>query len=166
MIKISKSAKLFICILICEGTGIISSLLSNVKDNAWFDTLLKPSWNPPAYLFAPVWTILYLMMAISLWMIWSRESSSSTAQERKIKSTAFGLFAAQLFLNFWWSIIFFKFHSTTFALVDIVLMVITIGITIYYFAKISTKAAALLIPYIAWVSFATMLNFKIFLLNG
>lgn len=157
--NISSSWKLVIAILICEATGIISGLIANTNMNPWFDTLNKPSWNPPAYLFAPVWTILYLLMGISLWLVWKNKS---TLQQ---KNNAINLFAFQLFLNFWWSIIFFKFHSPLFALVDILLLLILILFTIISFSKISKLSAWLLVPYIAWVTFAAILNYSIWVLN-
>ena len=156
---ISPTGKLFIAILICEGTGIISGLIANTGLNAWFGTLNKPSWNPPAYLFAPVWTMLYLLMGISLWLIWK----SNTPVPQKINLII--LFSLQLFLNFWWSIIFFKFHSPALAFIDIILMLTIILLTIINFSKFSKAAAWLLVPYIAWVSFATILNFTIWILN-
>ena len=156
---ISSTWKLFIAILICEGTGIISGLIANTGMNPWFDTLNKPWWNPPAYLFAPVWTLLYLLMGISLWLIWK----SNTPAPQKINLII--LFALQLFLNFWWSIIFFKFHSPSLALLNIILMLILILLTIINFSKFSKAAAWLLVPYIAWVSFATILNYTIWILN-
>ena len=156
---ISPIWKLIISILICETTGIASGLIANTGMNAWFDALNKPSWNPPAFLFAPVWTFLYLLMGISLWLIW--KSAAPVAQ----KSNAIILFSLQLFLNFWWSIIFFKFHSPAFALVDIILLLILILFTIISFSKLSKPAAWLLVPYIAWVSFATILNYSIWVLN-
>ena len=156
---ISSTWKLIISILICETTGIASGLIANTGINPWFDALNKPSWNPPAFLFAPVWAFLYLLMGISLWLIWK-----STAPIPK-KSNAVILFSLQLFLNFWWSIIFFKFHSPAFALVDIILMLILILFTIISFSKLSKTAAWLLVPYIAWVSFATILNYSIWALN-
>ena len=156
---ISPTWKLIFAILICEGTGVISGLIANTGMNPWFGTLNKPSWNPPAYLFAPVWTMLYLLMGISLWLIWK---SNTPAPQ---KSNAIILFALQLFLNFWWSIIFFKFHSPALALADIILMLILILFTIISFSKISKPAAWLLVPYIAWVSFATILNYTIWMLN-
>ena len=127
--------------------------------NPWFETLNKPSWNPPAYLFAPVWTLLYLLMGISLWLIWK----SNTPAPQKINLII--LFSLQLFLNFWRSIIFFKFHSPALALLNIILMLILILLTIINFSKISKPAARLLVPYIAWVSFATILNYTICILN-
>ena len=151
--------KLIIVILICESAGIISGLIANTGMNPWFETLNKPSWNPPAYLFAPVWTMLYLLMGISLWLIWK----SNTPAPQKINLII--LFSLQLFLNFWWSIIFFKFHSPALALLNIILMLILILLTIINFSKISKPAARLLVPYIAWVSFATILNYTIWILN-
>ena len=156
---ISPIWQLIISILICETTGIVSGLIANTGMNSWFETLNKPSWNPPAFLFAPVWTFLYLLMGISLWLIW--KSAAPVPQ----KSNAIILFSLQLFLNFWWSIIFFKFHSPAVALVNIILMLILILLTIISFSKISTPAAWLLVPYIAWVSFAIILNYSIWDLN-
>lgn len=157
--NISTFWKLIIAIIICEGIGISSGLLSQSDMTTWFSTLNKPSWNPPSYLFGPVWTILYLMMGISLWLIW--ESNAPEAQ----KANAILIFALQLFLNFWWSIIFFRFHSPALALIDILLMLVAITITIYKFSGISHAAAWLLVPYIAWVSFATFLNYTIWSMN-
>ena len=156
---ISPTWKLIISVLICEATGIVSALIANTSMNSWFNTLNKPSWNPPAFLFGPVWTILYLLMGISLWLIWK-----SAAPEPE-KNSAIRLFSLQLFLNFWWSIIFFKFHSAVFALVEITLMLIMILLTIINFSKLLKPAAWLLVPYIAWVSFATILNYTIWVLN-
>ncbi len=158
-IKLSTAWKFIIAILLCESVGIISGLLSSANNNLWFDTLNKPIWNPPAYLFGPVWTTLYLLMGISLGIIWNNKAS----ELNKLK--AYILYALQLFLNFWWSIFFFHFHSPALALVDIVLMAIIIILTIFSFSYFSKPAAWLLVPYIAWVSFATILNFTIWNLN-
>lgn len=157
--KRSTAWKFIGAILLCEGVGITSGLLANAKNNVWFYTLQKPTWNPPAYLFGPVWTTLYLLMGISLGIVWNNK-----ATERN-KRNAYLLFAAQLFLNFWWSIFFFHFQSPLFALVDISLMIITIVLTIVSFSHFSNTASWLLVPYIAWVSFATILNIAIWNLN-
>ena len=156
---ISSTWKLIIAIFICEAIGIVSALFVNTRMNPWFSKLNKPSWNPPAFLFAPVWTTLYLLMGISLWLIWK---STAPAQQ---KNNAIILFSLQLFLNFWWSMIFFRFHSPAFALVEIILMLMLILLTIISFSKLSKPAAWLLIPYIAWVAFATILNYSIWALN-
>jgi tryptophan-rich sensory protein len=157
--KISNTWKFIIAILLCEMVGITSGLLASASNNTWFDSLKKPTWNPPGYLFGPVWTTLYLMMGISLGIIWTNKTTELR------KRSAYFLFGLQLFLNFWWSIIFFKFHSPAVALLDILLMVIVITMTIVSFSKFSKPAAWLLVPYIAWVLFATALNFTIWNLN-
>ena len=132
--------------------------MANTGINLWFKIPKKPSWNSPEFLFAPVWIFLYLLMGISLWLIWK---SAAPVQQ---KSNAIILFSQQLFLNFWWGIIFF-IYSPAFALVNIILMLILFLITIISFSRLSKPAAWLLIPYIAWVSFATILNYTISALN-
>jgi benzodiazapine receptor len=157
--KLSSTWKFIIAIILCEGIGISSGLLASANNNLWFDTLNKPTWNPPAYLFAPVWTSLYLLMGISLALVWKNRANEL------IKRNAYFLFVLQLFLNFWWSILFFHFHSLALSLADIILMVVTIILTIINFSYFSKPSAWLLVPYIAWVSFASILNFTIWNLN-
>ena len=157
---LSNNWKLAICIIICQATGIISGLLTNTQNNTWYDTIVKPSWNPPGYLFRPVWTILYLLMGISLWMIWK----SSAPEVQKIEACL--LFAIQLFLNFWWAILFFKLHSPILAFAEILVMIILILLTIYRFSEINKTAAWLLFPYILWVCFAAILNYNLWKLNS
>jgi translocator protein len=152
--------KFMIAILICEAVGITSGLLSQNEINTWFRTLNKPAWNPPAYLFGPVWTTLYFLMGVSLWLVWK------TNAPENYKRSAVIIFVIQLFLNFWWSLLFFKLHSPWLAFIDIVLLLISILFTIYYFSGISKLAAWLLVPYIAWVSFATILNYTIWSMNA
>ncbi|WP_310554922.1 TspO/MBR family protein, partial [Flavobacterium sp.] len=120
---LSNNWKLAICILICQVTGIISGLLTTTQNNTWYETIIKPSWNPPGYLFGPVWTVLYLLMAISLWIIWK----SDTVEKQKMEACL--IFASQLFLNFWWTILFFKFHSPVVAFIEIIVMIVLIFIT-------------------------------------
>ena len=151
--------KLIISIAICEATGILSSILSISFMSPWFNSLNKPTWNPPSYIFGPVWSVLYLLMGISLWLIWK---SNETTNKKEI---AIIFFTLQLFLNFWWSLLFFKFHLTGLALVDIGLLLILIIITIVKFFPISRVASCILIPYVLWVSFATALNYFIWALN-
>jgi tryptophan-rich sensory protein len=157
--NISPTWKYIIAILLCESIGIISGLLASANNNRWFNNLNKPSWNPPAYLFGPVWTTLYLLMGISLAIIWNNKATELN------KRSAYLLFATQLFLNFWWSIFFFYFHAPALAFIDILLMVVTIILSIISFSYFSKPAAWLLVPYIVWVSFATILNFTIWNLN-
>jgi translocator protein len=157
---LSNNWKLVICIIICQATGIISGLLTNTQNNLWYDRIAKPSWNPSGYLFGPVWTILYLLMGISLWIIWK-----SNAPEGQKMEACF-IFALQLFLNFWWTILFFKFHSPIAAFIEIILMIVLIFVTIFKFSEISKTAAWLLVPYFLWVSFAAILNYNIWKLNS
>ena len=157
--RLSSFWKFIIAIFICEGVGILSAFFSQTFNNVWFDTLIKPSWNPPAYLFGPVWTLLYFLMAVALWIVWKSDTSQP---KRNIATSAFII---QLLLNFWWSIFFFRFHSPLFALLDIVALLIAIVFMISNFSKISKLAAWLLVPYLLWVSFATILNANIWILN-
>jgi tryptophan-rich sensory protein len=156
---ISAGLKFTIAILLCEGIGISSGLLAGSNNSFWFENLVKPSWNPPSYLFGPVWTALYLLMGISLALIWKHNATE------QIKRKAYLVFAIQLFLNFWWSLLFFYFQSSFLALIDIVLMVLFILLTMFRFNAFSKPASWLLIPYLLWVSFATLLNFSIWYLN-
>lgn len=151
---------LVLCIVICEVTGIISGLLSNTRDNPWFDTIAKPSWNPPDAVFGPVWTLLYLLMGIALWVVWFDKPDG------KSKTPAITVFAVQLLLNFLWSIIFFRMQSIFGALIDIILLDVLIVVTMVLFSRHSKIAAYLLVPYLLWVLFATYLNFTIWQLNS
>jgi translocator protein len=121
--------KFILAILICETVGIASGLLSQNEINTWFTTLNKPTRNPTGCLFSPVWTTLYFLTGISLWLI----GKTNAAENRK--RNAVTIFAIQLFLNFWWSLLFFKFHSPGLAFIDIVLLLISILSTIYYFFR-------------------------------
>jgi tryptophan-rich sensory protein len=125
------------------------------RPGQWYRQLVKPAWTPPDRIFAPVWIVLYMMMAVAGWMVWRTEGSS----------IALAVFAAQLLLNGIWSWLFFGLHRPDLALVDIVALWIAIAATVATFSSVSTAAAALLLPYLAWVSFALLLNFSIWRLN-
>lgn len=159
MRNLSSTLKLVIAILVCEVIGFTSGLIGSAAMNTWFDNLQKPSWNPPSFLFAPVWTTLYALMGIAFWLIWKNETPEAN------KRSAYAAFALQLFLNFCWSIIFFRFQSPFFALIEILLLLSMILLTIFQFSKISKTAAWLLVPYVLWVSFASVLNYTIWSLN-
>lgn len=151
--------KLIISIAMPLAVGAIAGFFTTSSVDGWFATINKPSFNPPNWLFAPVWTALYIMMGIAFFLVWK-----SNADE-KIKQSAMVLFFFQLALNFLWSFIFFYAHQPGWALVDIVALWILIFFTIIWFGKISPAPAWLLVPYICWVSFATVLNFAIWKLN-
>lgn len=158
--ELSAQWKFIIAFMVCQAVGIIAGLLTQNEMSTWFSTLNKPSWNPPAYLFAPVWTLLYFLMGTSLWLIWKNNTAPETQKMRAMVTFAF-----QLFLNFMWSILFFKCHSPALAFIDITLLTIAILVTIGRFARMSKLAAWLLLPYLLWVCFATLLNYRIWSMN-
>ena len=124
----------------------------------WFADLNKPSWNPPSWLFGPVWTLLYIAMAVAAWLVWRTGGW-------KRRTPALALFMFQWLLNALWTPLFFGLHRIDLALIDITLMWLAIAATIAAFYRISKSSAYLLIPYLAWVTFATALNFAIWRIN-
>ncbi|MES2568978.1 MAG: TspO/MBR family protein [Verrucomicrobiota bacterium] len=124
----------------------------------WYDSLRKPSWNPPSWIFGPVWTLLYLLMAFAAWRVWRH---SGWRQQRGPLT----IYLVQLGLNALWTPLFFGLHLPGVALIEIVLMWLAIVATIMAFAKVDRPAAWLLAPYLAWVSFATLLNYSLWQLN-
>ncbi len=151
--------KLIISVATPIAIGAVAGSFTASSVNGWFTTLVKPSFNPPNWLFGPVWTALYIMMGISCYLVWN----SKVAE--KIKNEALVFYLIQLLLNFLWSFIFFYAEQPGWALIDIILMWVMILLTILKFGRISSIAAWLLVPYISWVSFATILNFAIWKLN-
>jgi translocator protein len=129
--------------------------------DAWFQALVKPIWNPPGWLFGPVWTMLYILMAISVWLV-RKAPEVSTSDQR----LAMRLFWLQLLLNLAWTPIFFGLHNPFFAFVIICLLWITVISTALAFSKISITASYLMVPYLLWLSFALVLNGTIWLLNA
>ncbi len=155
----SNTLKLILSIIICQAAGLIGTIFTMDSIPTWYAALNKPSFNPPNWLFGPVWTVLYLMMGISLFIVWKEDLKN------KIVKSAFIIFMIQLFLNTIWSVVFFGMQSVSGGLIIIVLLWLMILFTIIKFIKISRVAGILLIPYLLWVSFATFLNYSIFQLN-
>jgi tryptophan-rich sensory protein len=155
----NNTLKLIISIAIPVAIGATSGFFTVTGVESWYQTINKPSWNPPNWIFGPVWTTLYILMGIALFLVWKSDANP------QIKKTAIILFAAQLTLNFFWSFIFFNQHQAGWALAEIIVMWVFILLTIFAFAPISKIAAWLLVPYISWVSFATILNYTIWKLN-
>lgn len=147
-----------ICLLIPMAIGGLSGYITVSEIETWFSNLNKPSFNPPNQLFGPVWTSLYALMGISLFLLWK----SPKSLERK---NAIIIFFVQLFFNFWWSIIFFSFHLLFLAVIDIVLLWLLIIYMIIVFKRVKPVAAYMNIPYLLWVSFATALSISIWHLN-
>ncbi len=152
--------KLIVAIFICLLAGFIGSFFTMDSIPTWYQGLNKPSFNPPNWLFAPVWTLLYILMGIALYFIWKR------VDEKKDKTlNGLILFAGQLILNILWLIIFFGWKMVPTAFAEIILLWLSIATLIVIYWKTERKISYLLIPYIAWVSFATFLNYNIMILN-
>lgn len=156
--KRSNGIKLILSIVLCVSLGSVGGLVTVSEIPTWYASLNKPSFNPPNWLFGPVWTILYLLMGISVYMIWKQPVSTE-------RNKALQLFILQFILNFCWSFIFFGLHATGWALIEMIALWILILLSILHFAKHSKTAAWLLVPYILWVSFALLLNAAIWKLN-
>ena len=156
--NIPKYVTLIICILLPLIIGSLSGLANAGSINTWYAQLNKPSFNPPGYLFGPVWTVLYLLMGVSLYLVWK-------APDGRMRDYALIIFGIQMILNFAWSFIFFYFRQAGWALVDIIVLWIFIVIMILIFYRISRVSALIQIPYLLWVSFATLLNASIWMLN-
>ena len=157
--KLNNVLKLIIAVSVSELAGIVGSVFTVSSIPIWYTGLAKPALNPPSWLFGLVWTTLYFLMGIAAFLVWRK------GFERKEVKVAFGVFGIQLFLNAIWSIIFFGLQNPGAAFVEIVFLWLAILATIIAFSKISRMAVWLLVPYILWVSFASYLNFAIWILN-
>lgn len=150
--------KLVISLLLPFLAALVGSLATNPAIPGWYANLVKPSWNPPNYLFGPVWTVLYILMGISFYLIIKGEFNKKVHRAMRI-------YYLQLIFNTLWSVVFFGFNNLPLSLVVMAMLWILIVFTIIDFYKIKKLAGYLLIPYILWVSFASFLNFTIFFLN-
>ena len=151
--------KFIISIVLVWVVGVSGSLFTASSVNSWFPSLVKPSFNPPSWVFGPVWTILYIMIGISLYLVWI------TKANKILKKKSYWIFGIQLVLNAMWSIAFFGLQNPGLAFIVIVLLWISIILTMVEFYKIRKSAGYLLVPYFLWVSFASVLNFAIWILN-
>lgn len=154
-----KALRLIIAIVICELAGVVGSLFTMPSIPGWYAGLSKPSFNPPNWIFGPVWTTLYALMGIAAWLVYERGREGADVRRAR------GVFIAQLIVNVLWSIMFFGAHHILGAFVLIVALWILIAATIQLFWKITKAGAALLVPYILWVSFAAVLNASLYALN-
>ncbi|MBD3313666.1 tryptophan-rich sensory protein [Candidatus Woesearchaeota archaeon] len=148
--------KLIASIIIPNLVGLIGSLFTRTGIDSWYSNITKPSFNPPNYVFGPVWTTLFVLMGISFYLIWT--------SGKNIKWAVI-IFIVQLLLNTMWSILFFGLSNPMLAFIEIIILIAAIIANIIVFYRIRPAAAYLLIPYILWVSFAAVLNFRIWMLN-
>jgi benzodiazapine receptor len=159
-LKTMQTVRFIIALMVCFGaSGLGALFMSNDAVGNWYEQLQKPSITPPDWVFGPAWTILYIMMSISVFLVWNKG-----LDHPKVK-LAICLFLIQLTLNAAWTPMFFGFHLILPALIDIVLLFIAILITMLAFKGISFWASMLLLPYLLWVGFATILNALIWNLN-
>ena len=150
--------KLIVSLILPLAIGAFAGIFTMDAIPGWYETLNKPSFNPPNWVFSPVWTTLYLLMGISLFLIWKQSAN-------KGRNRAILVFMIQLILNFGWSFLFFYYHQIGLALVEIVLLWLSIISMILLFYRIKPLAAYFNIPYLLWVTFATILNAAYYLLN-
>lgn len=155
---IQQTVGLIVAILICFAAAGIGSLATTPQIPGWYANLAKPTWTPPGWIFGPVWTLLYLMMAVAAWLVW-RQAGFAGAK------LPLALFGIQLALNSLWSVLFFGLQNPSAAAVEIVLLWAAILATMITFWKRSQLAGGLLTPYLAWGSFAAMLNVAIWRMN-
>lgn len=151
--------KLMISLVVPLAIGGVAGLFTTADINGWFQTINKPDWQPPNWVFGPVWTVLYVFMGLAFYLIWISKAPAGR------KRTAITLWIIQLVFNFFWSFIFFKKHQLDWALGEIVLLWCFILLTTLSFGRIKTQAAWLMVPYISWVTFATLLTLSIYRLN-
>jgi len=157
--NLKNTAKLISSVAVCQAAGIVGSVFTAPAITTWYAQLIKPEFNPPSWLFAPVWIILYTLMGVSLYLILKEDMS-----DKKIRF-AVSIFAVQLTLNAAWSFLFFGLKNLFLAFLEILILWAAVIITIRSFYSISRTAGLLLLPYILWVSFAAVLNFSIWILN-
>jgi len=151
--------KLVISIAVPLVIGGIAGMFTSTEIAGWFQTINKPAWQPPNWVFGPVWTALYILMGISFYLIWQSPAPKNT------KRIAITLWIIQLVFNFFWSFIFFKKHQIDWALGEILVLWFFILLTMLFFGRIRSLAAWLMVPYISWVTFASLLTYTIYQLN-
>ena len=147
-------------VLVCELVGVVGALTTDTGTSPWYRTLAKPAFQPPGWVFGPVWTLLYALMGVAAWRVWRLGPDTPGVR------LALALFAAQLVLNAVWSPVFFGAHRIGLALVILAALWLVLVPTTFAFFRLDRPAGGLLLPYLAWVSFAVVLNASIWRLNG
>lgn len=151
--------RLALCVLVPQVVGLTAGLITAGAVGDWYVTLARPSFAPPSWVFAPVWTTMYVLMGVAAFLVWQRGTAAPSAR------AALVLFAAQLALNWLWSLVFFGFRAPGFALLEIMALWGLIAWCTVLFFRVRTVAGALMVPYLVWVTFATALNFEFWRLN-
>lgn len=157
--NIRETPRLVISLIIVFFAGAIGTVATLSEIPTWYAALAKPTWAPPNWLFGPVWTTLYILIGVALFLVWRKGS------DKKDVKLALFVFAVQLVLNVLWSVVFFGYHSLLGGVIVVILLWIAILANIIVFYRVSKPAGLLLVPYIIWVSIASYLNYSVYLLN-
>jgi tryptophan-rich sensory protein len=157
--KVNKIGELLVSIILCEIVGVIGSIFTIPNIPTWYAALVKPFFSPPNWVFGPVWTILFFLMGVAVYLVWENKKNINQ------RNLAIAMFGVQFFFNILWSFLFFGLKSPVLGLIGIVLLWLSIASTILSFYVVCKKSAYLMIPYLLWVSFALILNLSIMLLN-
>ena len=157
ILPLRQAVMLGVFLAVCLGSGAVGSVVTTPQIPTWYASLSKPPWNPPSWVFAPVWSTLYVMMSVAAWLVWKEVGT--------LRGRGFLWFWIQLILNASWSFIFFGLKQPGWAFAEIVLLWLSIAATLWMFRRYSSLAALLLAPYLGWVTFAAYLNFAIWRLN-
>lgn len=152
--------RLIFSIALCQLAGVVGAFFTTPSIPSWYKNLIKPEFSPPNWVFGPVWTIIFTLMGISFYLVWR------AGLKKKEVRTAVYLFLLHLLVNIFWSIAFFGLKNPLLGLADIILLWLLILLLSVKFGKVNSWAAVLLVPYLLWVSFATVLNYKIWILNS
>jgi benzodiazapine receptor len=158
--RIKDPFKLVLSIAVCQMAGIVGSFFTSPAIPTWYASLQKPAFTPPSWVFAPVWVTLFTLMGISLYLVWTG------GLDKKGVKTALSLFGIQLLLNALWSFLFFGLKNPFYAFIEIIFLWILIALTTAKFYGVSKRAAYPMVPYLLWVTFAAILNFHVWMLNG
>lgn len=158
MVSFRAAMGLVVALLVVFAAAAVGGSATSSSVGDWYQALRKPSFNPPGWVFGPVWTALYAMMAVAAWLVWLRRGLADA-------QLPLALFGLQLALNMAWSVLFFGLRSPGLAVADIGLLWAAIAGTLVAFWRVSVPAGVLLLPYLAWVSFAALLNYAIWTLN-
>ncbi len=156
----TRAAIVWVCFVgVCLLAGVLGRIATESGLGSWYQGLRKPSWNPPASVFGPVWTCLYILMGTAAWLVWRARGFAGARRE-------LGLFAGQLVLNALWSFLFFGLRAPLLALIELLLLASLVAVTLSAFWRVRPLAGALLLPYLGWLAFAGILNATLWRMNA
>lgn len=163
--NISTKIKLFLSFGFPLSVALLGGIFTTASVNSWYQTLIKPGFAPPNWVFGPVWLILYLSIGLATYLFWNTKNPARSKNKSPKKLPGFIFLYLQLIFNLAWSIIFFLLHSPEAALYEIIFLIGLTILNIFYFAQVNLKSGLILLPYLAWLSFASYLNWAFYILN-